>query len=403
MPIDWQHVFTSSQDAGKDAAARSPLREVVECYDQALNALTYDPKKPETKIKYLEQAIDIRLNLRTALLPFGEFGRILKCLREADEFARELDDKNRLGEISGHMSNYFWRSGQPQSALDSGNEVKQSIESVEGSFKKSSLEVLSDYRISRAYHALGRYEDADYNAAKAMETLEAKGNNRANDRLGLAGLPYVLACTVRVLSLAELGKFTQANPIAEEAIKKADASSQPFTRCVAYFGRGILNIRRDIFPGAIDDLKKSHKICEEENIATRLPRTAAALGYAYARSGSGNINEGISLLEEAVKKADSMRFKNSQSLQLAWLCEAYQRKGDLDKAIQPAIRAIRISEDHNEEGNKAWANYHLGNFLNKIQPKRGISSHDQAKSLANKLGMETLKRKIEAAARTSTP
>ena len=44
-----------------------------------------------------EQAIDLRLALRSALLPSGDFGRVLAYLREAEALAAALDDPRRLG------------------------------------------------------------------------------------------------------------------------------------------------------------------------------------------------------------------------------------------------------------------------------------------------------------------
>ena len=48
------------------------------CFEQALIALPLQARDTS------EQAIDLRLALRTALLPSGDFGRILAALHEAE-------------------------------------------------------------------------------------------------------------------------------------------------------------------------------------------------------------------------------------------------------------------------------------------------------------------------------
>ena len=53
--------------------ARSAYREAVGYFEQALSALPHLPEQRDTR----EQAIDLRLALRTALSPSGDFGRIL--------------------------------------------------------------------------------------------------------------------------------------------------------------------------------------------------------------------------------------------------------------------------------------------------------------------------------------
>ena len=59
--------------------ARSAYREAVGSFEQALSALSH---LPETRATH-EQAIDLRFALRSALLPSGDYGHILACLREA--------------------------------------------------------------------------------------------------------------------------------------------------------------------------------------------------------------------------------------------------------------------------------------------------------------------------------
>ena len=71
------------RQAGEKATARSAYREAVGYFEQALSAL---PQLPETR-DTREQAIDLRLALGSALLPSGDYGRILTALREAESLA----------------------------------------------------------------------------------------------------------------------------------------------------------------------------------------------------------------------------------------------------------------------------------------------------------------------------
>jgi transcriptional regulator with AAA-type ATPase domain len=86
---------------GEKALAGSAHREAVGYFEQALSAL---PHLPETR-DACEQAIDLRLALRSALFPSGDSGRILAALREAEAFAAALDDPRRLGQDSIFLSN----------------------------------------------------------------------------------------------------------------------------------------------------------------------------------------------------------------------------------------------------------------------------------------------------------
>jgi hypothetical protein len=95
----WDKAVTYCQQAGAKALARWAYRETVGAFEQALEALAHLPESRHT----LEQAIDLRLALRTALYPSGDWERILAHLREAEALALRnraaLDDPRRLGQV----------------------------------------------------------------------------------------------------------------------------------------------------------------------------------------------------------------------------------------------------------------------------------------------------------------
>jgi predicted ATPase len=79
----WEKALAYSRQAGEKAMARSAYREAVGYLEQALRVLLHLPETHDTR----EQAIDLRLSLRTALWPSGDLGRILAYLREAETIA----------------------------------------------------------------------------------------------------------------------------------------------------------------------------------------------------------------------------------------------------------------------------------------------------------------------------
>jgi predicted ATPase len=99
----WDKAVAYGQQAGEKALARSAHREAVGSFEQALRALAHLPETRGTR----EQAIDLRLALRTALYPSGDAGRILAVLREAEALAEALADHHRLGQVLLLMSQHF--------------------------------------------------------------------------------------------------------------------------------------------------------------------------------------------------------------------------------------------------------------------------------------------------------
>ena len=104
----WDKALAYCRQAGEKAMARSAYREAVGYFEQALSALPHLPETRDTR----EQAIDLRLALRSALRPSGDLGRILAYLREAEALAAALDDPRRLGQVSSLSVRPFPRHGR---------------------------------------------------------------------------------------------------------------------------------------------------------------------------------------------------------------------------------------------------------------------------------------------------
>ena len=89
----WDKAITYSRQAGIKAFVRSANREAVKFFEQALAALQHLAESPAR----IGQAIDLRFDLRSSLLPLGEIDTILGHLREAETLAIKLGDQARLG------------------------------------------------------------------------------------------------------------------------------------------------------------------------------------------------------------------------------------------------------------------------------------------------------------------
>src|SRR5262245_45214129 len=92
----WDKALVYCRQAGEKALVQSAYREAVGYFEHALSALAHLPEQRDTR----EQAIDLRLALRTALRPLGENTRSLAALHEAESLAVALDDHRRLGQVS---------------------------------------------------------------------------------------------------------------------------------------------------------------------------------------------------------------------------------------------------------------------------------------------------------------
>src|SRR5262249_34354672 len=74
-------------------------------------ALTLLKKLPETRDNR-ERAVDIRFQLRNALLPLGKTDRILRSLEELDPILARLGDKRRSAQYAAFRCNHHFCIGQ---------------------------------------------------------------------------------------------------------------------------------------------------------------------------------------------------------------------------------------------------------------------------------------------------
>jgi hypothetical protein len=88
----------------------------VVCFEQALSTLLHLVGTRDTR----EQAIDLWLALRTALIPSGDWGRMLACLREAETLAVALDSPRRLGQVSAFLARHFYITSAYDQSLAAG-------------------------------------------------------------------------------------------------------------------------------------------------------------------------------------------------------------------------------------------------------------------------------------------
>src|SRR2546421_2039623 len=127
--------------------ARSSYDAAAGLLREALRALERLPDTPET----LAQAVDVRLELRIALIPLGRYQDVLGVMREAEGLATRLGDRARLGrvltDICARLRNV---AGEHLQAVEGG----QRALAIAAESGDRELEREAQYRTGQAYFAL---------------------------------------------------------------------------------------------------------------------------------------------------------------------------------------------------------------------------------------------------------
>jgi class 3 adenylate cyclase/tetratricopeptide (TPR) repeat protein len=369
----WDKAIRHCRQAGTKASARSAYQEAVVYIEQALVALSH---LPESRGK-LEQAIDLRLELRNAFLPLGEHGRIFDSLREAENLAHMLDDRQRLGQVCVYMTEYFRMMNDLDQAIQSG----QRALALATALGDVGLQVMANYYMGSVYYDLGDYR-------RAMDVLGWNVSSLAGDlireRFGMTGLPSVLSRVFLSWSLAELGAFAEGVPRGEEGVRIAEATDHPFSRIWAYVGIGHLYFRKGDFHRSVSMLERGFGLCQAWHIATLFPTVASNLGVAYALSG--RVSEALPLLEQAASRGRRGHY-------FARLSEAYLLAGRTEDALERAQRALDASREFHQRGYQAYALRLLGDVVARREPpdyERAEVYYQEALALADELGMRPL-------------
>ena len=290
----WDKAVAYLRQAGAKAHGRSANREAVASFEQALEALAHLPETRDRR----EQAIDLRLDLRGVLTAFGDFGRILTLLHEADTLAMALDDPRRLGSISASMAQYFLYLGDYERAIAAG----QRALALAAAGSEVGARLGANIYMNAAYYSLGDYRRAMDGYRQNMTFLQGE---LARERFGLPVFPAVNFRGWLAWSLTEVGAFAEASAWGEDGVRIAETVDHPVSLSSAYAAAGRVSLRQGDFPKAIPILERGLRVCQDTHLPIFFPRLASALGVAYTQSG--RLAEGLALLEQAVEQSTAMQ------------------------------------------------------------------------------------------------
>jgi class 3 adenylate cyclase/tetratricopeptide (TPR) repeat protein len=376
----WGKALAYCRQAGEKAVGRSAYREAVGYFEQALGTLPYLRQQRDSR----EQAIDLRLALRNALLPAGDPERILECLREAEGIAAALDDPRRLGQISGFLSVHFRNMG----AYDQAIAAAQRALALAKASDDTVVHARAHLYLGAAYWGQGDYLRA---IDCFRQTTSSLHGAQRRERLGQTNLPSVQALAFLAACHAELGMFAEGTAFGEEGLQIAEAVANPGSLMWASYGLGLLSLCKGDLSKALPLLERAMGICQEADLRLFVPRIAGALGEAYALAG--RVADAVALLTPAMDLTMVPAMAGFQGLCGIPLSEVHLRAGRLEDAYALVERTLALAHAHHERRNQAHALRLLGEIVAQRDPADValVESHyRQALGLAAELNMRPL-------------
>jgi class 3 adenylate cyclase/tetratricopeptide (TPR) repeat protein len=375
----WGKALAYCHQAGIKVAEHSAYREAVTYIEQALEALQRLPESRET----LQQAIDLRLDLRHAFFALVAHRSMFDRLREAEVLAEALGDQRRLGQVSAYLSQYCWAMGDQERALVSGRRALACAERL----GDVPLQGIATIYLSQACSALGEYPQAIAYIRKSVVSFEGE---QRRERFGLPYLPSVFSRGILTYCLATVGAFAESIAVGEEGMQIAETTDHPLSHISAYNGIGFTYFYKGDLHQAIPILERSLALCQAANIPP-WPILTSSLGAAYA--SSGRVTDALPLLEQAVEHANAVGLLANQPLFIANLSQGYLLAGRWEEATQRAQRALEFACAHKARGLQAHVLYVLGDVAMHRDPpdiEQAKAHYCQALALSDELGMRPL-------------
>jgi class 3 adenylate cyclase/tetratricopeptide (TPR) repeat protein len=371
----WNKAVAYLRQAGAKAFGRSASRDAVLHYERALEALSRCGETPGT----ISDGIDIRFELRTALLPLARFDAILRHLQDAERLARHLGDEKRLGWVGIYTTAHLWMTGRSSLARAHAEKTQSIAERGDD----PGLRIVANNYVGIACLTSGDYLQACDAFLLVAETAK---DAMLHERFGQAAVPAVLSRWGLALASGERGAFKDAVVHAQEGMRIAEPTNA-YSRFLAFHALGCVNVMRGDLVQGVAALEQALAVCRDWNLGVLLPMACGAMGYGYLQGRDPA--RALTLLREACASYDSTGMGVFQSLAEVRLGEALLIAGQHGKASEAAVRGLTLARERGERGHEAHALRLLAEMGSTREPADEAPYHD-AIALARELGMRPL-------------
>src|SRR5215468_10587129 len=378
----WEKAVAYSWQSGKKASQRSANQEAREFFQTGLKALEHLPQSRTC----LEQAVDLRLELRNALYFLSEFDELHLRLREAESIAQSISDDRRLGRVINFLNSYYGIVGEHHRSIELGTRGLQiNRDDVE-------LNTVTHYYMGVAFHHMGRYDQSIDFLRRALSVTQ-EGRFKY-ERFGTANVLSVICRVWLAQCSAQLGHFKDGKTLAEEAMTIAKEADHASSLAWAHVALGFTHLVQGNVDSAIRILETCQKICNANNIQVLMPHIGSNLGYAYALAG--RVDDAIPLMEKADEQSKQSGRKAAWALRLTWLGYASLLGRQIGKAREQAQRAVALADDAGERGYEAWARKLLGDVTQEVssKPSEALNHYAASMALATELAIRPLRAHI---------
>jgi class 3 adenylate cyclase/tetratricopeptide (TPR) repeat protein len=360
------------------AANRSANAQAVAHLDRGLEALQRMAAGAERD----RTAIDLRLTALAVLLPMGAHERVIELLREAERYARDLNDAPRLAKVSSQLSAELWVTARYDLGTQAAEECLALARELEGD--QFALTSAVRYNIAMIHHGRGEFAAALTILHELVPVFSGAAGRR---RMGWAGYPSVMSRTFICAVAGMTGAFAEAEHAYSEGRALADELDHPFSRTMIMEQYGLCLLVKGESQAAAQVLRQAMEVCLHDEVRTMYTPIASHLGVAMLDLGA--LEDGRKLLEQAASGAIDRAGHYAIDYLFIGLSDAQLRTGDVAAALTTAQRALRETESSGEHGFHVRAQLQYAAALAETSGQRPAAALvlAQAYEQAQRLGM----------------
>ena len=368
------------RQAGLKAAARS-APDARLWFEQALGVLKALPATRST----LEQAFEIRLELRPVLSQLGEVRQILETLREAETLCEQLNDDRRRGRVCTFMTSVHTQLDELDEAVVTGTRALE----IAGRLGDLRLRIPATTQLEFAHYNRAEYERV---VALATDNLAVLPADWVSESFGGTAATSVHDRTWLVQSLAYLGRFDEAAKDAAEAIRLAESTDHAFTVAVAYRAAGLLHLLKGDWAKARSLAEHGIAVARAGSVVNVLPWHVATAAWALAQLGeAGEALNRLRDCEQLLERRAAKGFVAGLAGHYQVLGRACLLLGRLDEARRLGDRAVETSP--RQPGVNPLVLHLLGDIAthpDRVDADSGEAHYRKALALAEPRGMRPL-------------
>jgi len=377
----WDKAVRYLRQAGAKLFLRSANREAAACFEQALDALRRLPETPNT----IAESLDIRFDLRNALLPLGESGRMGALLDEAEALAEAVGDQRRLGRALNYKVVQFRRAGDFGAAIQAGLRAL----AIGDSQADLAIQVVANGYLGSVYVEQGECREGVRHCEVAVPLIP---EGLAQERFGQATIQASFVRSTLGRALGGLGRFAEAFGRLRESMHIAEEAGHVYTLVFPLFSLGTLKLDQGDFADAVAPLERGLELCRTREVPLLLHDFAWALGAAY--HGTGRRAEGVALMEDAVRGLAERTVRVvGWAGRVGALGGAYLLDGRLADATRLAQDGLAVAQQRGERGVEGQVLRLLGDIAahpDRVEVDTAEAHYREALALAEALGLRPL-------------